>query len=296
VRPYSASKRRVLDRFSALLFVAPVLAATAFFVYVPVVEAVKLSFYSWDGLSPKRYVGLANYRFILEFPEFRRIFVNNLVLVGGVAVWITLPFIAAVVLMNLKGARAVRTIIFIPVLLPPLVVGSMFRIIFSSQGPVNGLLRSVGLGSIALNWLTDSNLVLLSVIVMISWATIGTGVLFYSAGLASIPSSFFEAASIDGANWRQVVWHVVRPLLTPTTYFWALVLTISTVTAFFPWIFGLTNGGPGVASTTIDYRIYTSAIQNAQFGLACALAVVAVLFLWTLIALQFGIRWVMKRL
>jgi ABC-type sugar transport system permease subunit len=106
--------------------------------------------------------------------------------------------------------------------------------------------------------------------------------------LSAISSSYIEAAILDGARWHQLVWHIYRPALRPVTRFWILLLTVGTVTSFFPWIYGLTQGGPGIASTTLDFQVYVSGIQDGRLGLGSAIAVVGILLILVLLAAQFA--------
>jgi raffinose/stachyose/melibiose transport system permease protein len=115
---------------------------------------------------------------------------------------------------------------------------------------------------------------------------LGTGVMLYSAGLSAIPKEQIEAAVVDGAGWWHLVWFIYRPALRPVTRFYVLLLTVTTVTGFFPWIFGLSQGGPGIASTTLDYDVYTAGITGGVWGRASAIAVFSVLLLIVLVLLQ----------
>lgn len=274
-RPPRTRPRRY-DR-SAIGFVLPVLILLTLMVAVPLGKTVYYSLTHYSGLDSPHYIGLENFKQLVSTQSFRRVVRNNVVLLLGLFIWVGLPFYLAVILHGRRRAHLVRTVLFVPVLLPPVVIGNAFRIVLADDGPVNGLLGGLGLGS--LGWLTDDRIVLLSVALVIAWALMGIGVLFYSAGLASIPNARIEAARIDGAAWRHLVRHVYRPALKPVTRFFILLLIISTVTAFFPWIYSLTHGGPGVASYTLDFDIYQSGILAGDYGTASAIAVCSLLFL-----------------
>lgn len=271
---------------SGLLFSAPLLLLVAVFVVIPIVLAVYYSFTKYDGLTDPVWVGLDNYRFLLEGDDFRRILLNNVILVAGIVLWVALPFVLAILIFGSRHATALRALVFVPALLPPIIVGGMFRTLLVDSGPINSSLRSVGLDAFALNWLSDDKLVLLTVILVISWATVGTGVLFYSAGLSAISRSYVEAAVLDGARWHQVVWDIYRPALRPVTRFWTLLLTVATVTALFPWIFALTQGGPGVASTTLDFQVWASGLRDGQLGVGAAVAVIGVALIFIVLLVQ----------
>ena len=267
---------------------APLLAALAVFVVVPLGRAVFYSMTRYDGLTSAEWVGLENFRFLTEWNDFGRILVNNVVLMLGIVLWVLIPFVLSIIIFGHRRAGLVRTVLFLPALLPPIIIGNVFRLILGDGGPLNEGLRAIGLGALAQGWLTDERLVLVSIVFVIAWAFMGSGVLFYSAGLSAISPSYIEAAILDGAGWRQLVWHIYRPALRPVTRFWALLLTVSTVTSFFPWIYGLTQGGPGIASTTLDYQVYVSGIQNGRLGLASAIAVVGIFLIVVLLLAQYA--------
>ena len=276
------SKRRIYG----FAFVLPLLVLQAIFVAYPLGRGVYYSFTAWDGISSPRWIGIGNYTFLIHYGAFHRFILNNLFLAMGIVVWIALPFTLALAIQPLRRANTVRTLLFFPVLLPPIIVGSVFRVLLSDQGPFATVLRKLGLGVLALPWLTDDHLVLAAIVGIIAWATLGTGILFYTAGLAAIPESQIEAARIDGARWRHIVWFIYRPALRPVTRFWMLLLTISALTGFFPWIYSFSQGGPGNASTTLDYAVFTIGIVGNQYGVACAIAVVSIVLIASLVSLQ----------
>lgn len=271
---------------NGLLYCFPLLALVVTFVAWPLVDLVRFSFSKYDGLTPARWIGTANYRFLWNWDDFRRVLFNNAVLALGVVVWVVVPFVLAILVFPMRRANLVRTVLFVPAMLSPIVVGAAFRIVLADDGPVNESLRAIGLDDLAPGWLSSERFVLITVILVICWATMGSGILFFSSGLASISPSYAEAAALDGANFRQTVWHIYRPALRPITRFWTMLLTVSTITGFFPWVYGLTNGGPGVASTTLDYAVYVTLNQGDQLGRGAAIAIVAVALVLVLLAVQ----------
>jgi ABC-type sugar transport system permease subunit len=256
-------------RRDALLFVAPLAILLLVFVYAPMARLVAYSFTEYNGLRPAEWVGLDNFQFLLDWPDFRRAVANTVVLAFGLFVWVGLPFLLAVVLFGRRGSNVVRAILFLPALLPALIVGRSFRLVLAENGPINSALHGIGADALAQPWLSSETWVLPTLIAVIAWATMGTGTLLYSAGLASLSRDYVEA---------------------PVTRFWVLLLTIGTVTSFFPWILGLTQGGPGIASVTIDYQVYRSGVQTSRLGLASAIAVVGVVVIAILLAGQLALR------
>lgn len=252
----------------------------------PIVSLVRYSFTDYGGLADPIWVGLKNYRFLAKWPDFRRIVLNNVVILGGLSIWVSVPFVLSIMLFGGRRANTIRTILFVPAMLSPIIVGNVFRIILADDGPVNSALRTVGLGRLAPGWLSNDKFVLVTLALVICWATMGSGILFYTSGLSAISPSYVEAAQLDGANWRQIVWHIYRPALRPITRFWTLLLIVTTVTGFFPWVYGLTLGGPGVSSTTLDFAVYRTLNQGNQLGRGAAIAVIAVLLVLLVLAGQ----------
>jgi ABC-type sugar transport system permease subunit len=270
------------------LFCLPAVGLLALFVGYPLCRLVYYSLTNYDGLSAPTWFGFGNYRFLIGWPNFHRVLFNNAILVLGVVVWVLIPFIVSVVIFPLRRANAIRAILFIPALLPPIIVGGVFRLLLADDGILNQVLHDLGLGYLALPWLSSPKVVLFTIIGVIAWATLGTGVLLYSTGLSAMSPSYVEAARLDGASWVKMLWYIYRPALRGITRFWALLLTATTVTGFFPWIYGLTQGGPGSSSTTLDYDVYLS-LSSDELGRASAIAVVSILFVVTVILVQRGL-------
>ena len=179
-----ASRRRSGGaRRDALLFVLPLAVLLLVFVYAPMARLGYYAFTEYNGLRPPEWVGLDNFRFLIDWPDFQRAISNTLVLASGLLVWVTLPFLLSVVIFGRRGANLVRAILFLPALLPALIVGRAFRLVLAENGPINAAFHGIGLDALAQPWLSSETWVLPSLIAVIAWATMGTGVLLYSAGL-----------------------------------------------------------------------------------------------------------------
>ncbi len=229
-----AAQRRARGKHHALGFVVPQLALLLLFVFWPLSRIVFYSFTQYDGFSDPEIVGLANFEFLANWQDFHRVLLNNALLIGGLLVWVTVPFLLAIAIFPMPGTAVVRAVLFIPAMLPPIIAGGVFRIVLADTGPVNSTLNAIGLGALAPGWFTHPNFVLVTVVLVIGWATMGSGILFFSTGIAAISPSYIEAALLDGANRWQMIWHIHRPALRPITRFWILLLTVTTVTGFFP--------------------------------------------------------------
>lgn len=263
---------------------APSVLLLAVLVAVPLGRVLWYSFTEYDGLAAPVFVGLDNYRFLWDWPDARRTVLNTVLLACGVVVWVAVPFVLALIIFGRRRADSFRAVLFVPAMLPPIVVGGVFRLLLAEAGPLQTLFDRVGLGALSPPWLSGDPFVIVTVVLVITWAVMGSGILFYSAGLAALPRDYLDAALVDGANWTQLAWHIYRPALRPVTRFWTLLLIVSTVTGFFPWIHGLTRGGPGIASTTMDYQVYLAGIRSSRLGLGSALAVLGIVVIAALVA------------
>jgi multiple sugar transport system permease protein len=266
-------------------YALPVLAVIGFLIVLPTASAVAHSFTNWQPGYPSPWVGLQNYRDLLSSDQFRQILANQAYLLLGVPLWTIAPLVLAALLYeHVPFPGLFRTVYFFPATVSPAVIGILFSFVLAPTGPFNTGLRKVGLGSLASNWLADDRLVKPVVIAVLAWATIGTGVVIFSAAMSAIPPELFEAAALDGGSWWQRFWHITVPSVRRVIELWVVILVITVFVAVFPWIFTLTRGGPGYSSTTIDYDIYQNALGNGYFGTAAAEAVMLLIIVAAVVA------------
>jgi ABC-type sugar transport system permease subunit len=201
---------------------------------------------------------------------FHSILANEGILLLGLPLWVGTPLLIAFLMYDkVPFAGVLRTIFFFPATAAPALIGILFTIILGPQGPVNAGLRLLGWRSPP-DWLVSSGWVKPVLICVLAWATVGTGIVIFSASLTAIPTELFEIAEIDGVGWWGRLRYIALPALRRITELWTVILVITAFTAMFPWVYTLTLGGPGYSSTTIDYDIYQNALTNGYFGLAAA--------------------------
>lgn len=291
--PVPASPRRVppphLWRRSsvrALGFLVPAVAVLLAIRVIPLGEAVWLSFMSWDGFSDPTFVGLDNFAAILRDPGFWAAMRNNGILLLCLPLWILGPLGLAVLLQDrVPGWRILRLAYFLPAVLSPVVVGIYFSVLLRFDGPLNGLLRSLGLDTLVRGWLTDNATALPVTIAIIIWAGFGVGVLLYMAALGNVDPVLYDAAHVDGATTWQRHWHVTLPQVLPVIEFYTVVVMVSVFTVLFPYIYTLTRGGPGYRTMVLDYYVYTAAFTDGRFGYASAVGTVLLLMLMVMVSL-----------
>jgi multiple sugar transport system permease protein len=281
--PEGARRLRSL-RVSAgdLLFLVPIVLLAVVTIVAPSVSVVVHAFTDWQPGYESPWVGLENFRTLFESTYFRQVLVNHAILLLGVPLWVMLPLAMSFLLYKgVRFAGLYRAVFFFPAMASPALIGILFAFLLAPAGPLNSFLRSIGLDTLAADWLADEHLVKPVLIGVLAWATMGMGVVLFSAALTAVPVELFESAEIDGASWWQRLWHVVLPSIRRVVELWTVILIITVFVGIFPWIYTLTKGGPGYASTTLDWDIYQNALTYGFFGNAAAesmvlLAIVAI--------------------
>ncbi|NLT26487.1 MAG: sugar ABC transporter permease [Microbacteriaceae bacterium] len=267
-----AHRGRLRRRETAMAYglLAPMLIGVAAFLLVPIVVLVGLSFMQWDILRPMQWVALDNWTRSLTSPAvWRSIGVTALFVALVVPAQIAVGlWLATMLVRNLPGSTVMRTILVLPWVSAPVVLGIVWRWIFSWDGVLNTMLDE------RIPWLTSAWLALPVVAFVQAWSQVGYVSLFFMAGLGNIPDSVIEAARIDGASERRIFWQVKLPLLKPTMFFVAVTGIIGAFQSF-DLVYSLSpNGGPGGTTDLVAARIYAQAITHSNVGDAAVLAII----------------------
>lgn len=278
-----------LRRWGEHVFLAPVAVIIVVGLLVPTGSVIYHAFTNWQPGYSSPFVGLSNFTNLAKSAAFQQVLKNQAFFLIGLPLWTLLPLVISAMLHERVPAPGVfRTIFFFPATASPALIGVLFSFMLGPAGPLNRLLHDIGLGGVAHDWLVDAGWVKPVIIIVLAWATMGTGVVIFSAALSTVPSELFEAAQVDGASWWQRFAYVVLPSLRPVIQLWVVILVITVFVAIFPWIFTLTRGGPGYSSTTMDYDIYQNALQFGYFGTAAAEAVYLLVIVAVIIGLGAG--------
>jgi raffinose/stachyose/melibiose transport system permease protein len=277
----------------AYLYVLPALAVWAGFALLPLVRGGVLSLYEWDGLGTGTWVGLANYQAVATDPELRGAFAHALVLVFFYAI---IPVILGLVLaatmrraQRLRGLGAYRVVLFLPQIVPMVVVAVAWRQIYAPDGPLNGALRAVGLDGLARPWLGDHTAALPSVGLVGTWVGTGLCMVLFLAGMSRIPQELYEAAKLDGAGPLREFFAITLPSLRGEVAV-ALTLTVIAALKTFDLVYVMTSGGPGTRTAVPSYEVYRRTFVLGEVGASTALAIVltALLFAATVAINRLG--------
>lgn len=272
-------KRKHSDILFFTFFSVPSVLLYIVFLIVPLGLVAWLSLTQWTGAGDIRFIGLENYRFLFSYSDFWIIIRNTAIMVlMNVAIQIPLATILAFVLFRLtKGFRFFRATYFLPSIISATVIGLMFSVLLNSDiGPVNSLLRSVGLNSLALSWLSNPRISIYTVTVVSLWQYIGYHMVLILAGMQSISEEIMESAMIDGANNFQLAVHIVLPQIRPVLEV-SFIFCVTGCLKGFEHAFIMTWGGPGVASTNLALYMYKLAFSSSELGKGASIAVMIVI-------------------
>jgi multiple sugar transport system permease protein len=262
------------DRTLAYLLIAPTIFVLLALSIYPLFYSIKTSLQSESGnWTLQNFVRLVGDQFFLSALGHTLVYA---------VVALTLEFLiglALALLLNaqLRARGLARALLLLPMMLPPVVVGVVWRLMLNSNfGAVNGTLKGFGLNTEALTWTASPKLAMASVIIADVWQWTPFMFLILLAGLQAIPQEPYEAALIDGSNAWQTFRHVTLPLLKPAILI-ALLLRTMDLLRVFDQIFILTEGGPGFATETVSLYIYRTAFRFSNFGYAAAMSFVLLL-------------------
>lgn len=285
--PRKRHSNLIRETRTGILFIIPAMLPLLIFWIFPVLLSVGLSFTKWDMISPEiKWVGLNNYKTLLNNANFFKILKNTFVFsVGATVPNIFLGLMLALVLSKArKGVGLYRTLMFVPYITPMVAASIIWSWIYD---PDTGLLNNIlaVFGASPLKWTGSKDTAMLSVIIVTVWKSVGYTMVFYLEGIRKVPRSLMDAAVVDGANGTQQFLHITLPMIAPTTFFLLIINTIGTMQAY-DQIKVLTQGGPAGATRTLLYYYYTEAFGSFNTGKASAVAVILVIITVALSVLE----------
>ena len=259
------------------LFLAPGIALFLLYVIVPIFQSLLLSLYEWDGIGVKTFIGLGNYRELLEDEFFYISLRNN---VYWLVLFMLAPplglFIAIFLNQSVFGIRLYKSLFFFPFVISQAVVGLVFTWFYDpSNGLMNVVLGWFNLGPIAV--LADEDYVNFGIIAAALWPQVAYCMILYLTGLNNIQPEQIEAARIDNASGFKMLWNVLLPQLRPATFI-AVVVTVVGALRSFDFISIMTQGGPYGSSRVLAFYMYEQALSEYGFRMGYGTAIASVLF------------------
>lgn len=279
-------KKRVREIADYIKFVFPMLVLYILFFIFPLFQTIGYSFTDYNGINPrKEFTGLTNYVDVFQ----DKWFYNSMLFTGKSVILMillanVLGFLLALALnTKIKSRNILRAIVFCPFVFNNVTVGFIWQFLLGRF--MTDLYPLTGWKVFNIGWLSDSSLVLYSVVFVKLWQSIGYFMVIYLAGLQLLPQDPLEAAVLDGCTGIKMIRYMTIPLMKPTAFV-CIFLAITESLNMFPLIMSLTNGGPGHASENISLYIYNEAFKSHRMGYASALAVILTIIMTIIAGLQ----------
>jgi len=292
--PTKAQGLRRKEERQFYLFTSPWVVGVVLFVLGPMLASIVISFTRWDIITAPQWVGLDNYREMVQAdPLFWKCLKVTIVYTSVlVPIQLMVSLLVAVLLnQKVRGLSLFRTIFYLPTVLPIVASSMLWLWILNPSGLLNFFVRLLGLPG--QDWLTNESLALPSIMVMSLWGSFGTGMIIFLAGLQGIPASLYESAEIDGAGaWRKF-FNITLPLLTPVVFFNFVMGVIGTFQVFTQGYL-LTDGKPNNSTLFYVLYLYRNAFEYLNMGYASAMAWVLFIIIMgtTLVILRSSSLWV----
>ncbi|MCZ8515589.1 sugar ABC transporter permease [Paenibacillus filicis] len=283
------------DRNLKWIYTLPALLFVLLMMVFPIAYTVRISFYEWSmsATTPPKWVGLTNYLALFKDERFWHAVSSTFQFTLFAIVLQTVLGVAIAVLLNREfmGKNLVKTLFLLPMVATPVAMGLVWLLIYEpSIGVANLLLKSLGLP--AQLWLASPTQVIPSLVLIDVWEWTPMIALIVMAGLSTLPSDPYEAADVDGATGWQKFAYITLPLLRPTIIV-AVMLRLIDVLKTFDIIYSTTQGGPNLASETLNLYGYVQGFQYFKLGMASSLLVI---FFALVMGLTLLLIWVRKRL
>lgn len=279
-------KKRVREITDYIKFVFPMLVLYILFFIFPLFQTIGYSFTDYNGINPrKEFTGLTNYVDVFQ----DKWFYNSMLFTGKSVILMillanVLGFLLALALnTKIKSRNILRAIVFCPFVFNNVTVGFIWQFLLGRF--MTDLYPLTGWKVFNIGWLSDSSIVLYSVVFVKLWQSIGYFMVIYLAGLQLLPQDPLEAAVLDGCTGIKMIRYITIPLMKPTAFV-CIFLAITESLNMFPLIMSLTNGGPGHASENISLYIYNEAFKSHRMGYASALAVILTIIMTIIAGLQ----------
>lgn len=285
--------RRNQQRLAPWLFLAPGIFMFAVYVIMPIFQSINISFYDWDGLGQREWVGTGNYVELMDDEAFYTSLKNNVIWL--VLYMLAIPmglFVALFLNQTVRGIRIYKSLFFFPFVISQVVVGLVFAWFYD---PTNGLMN-VALGWLGLDpvaVLADERYVTYGIIVAGLWPQTAYCMILYLTGLNAVDPEQIEAARLDNAKGAKMLWYVILPQLRPATFI-AMVVTVIGALRSFDLVSIMTDGGPWGSSRVLAFYMYEQAFSEYGFRMGYGAAIAVVLFLIMMVYIT-GFLWKMYR-
>lgn len=285
------------ESIAGLLFITPAIVHFLAFFLLPIIICIYAGFTNWNILSPRQlFVGIRNYSRLFADIKFQKAIANTAFMLIPIPIYLILALLFAYCChKKILFEKAFRAVYYLPFISSVVALVLIWKWLFNSQyGLINHFLNMIGITGP--DWLGDPFWTKRMIVIMISWKMIGITSIYYIAALKNVPTIYYEAALMDGANERQQFFKITLPLLTPTTFYLLVMGLIGSLQTFVEVQLFTPDGGRGYGVGTIVFYIWQKAFDSSQMGYASAVATVFGLSILILTAVQFKLsgKWVYR--
>jgi putative chitobiose transport system permease protein len=283
-------RQNFINKFSwtPYLFLLPAIIFLGLTSFLPVFQAIYLSFTNYDFIGTPQFIGWQNYIQLWGDRTFWKTLGNTLIyLIFAVPSLIILPLgLAILVNQKLHSIKFFRAIYYFPVIVSVVVAGIAWKWVYAQNGLVNYFLSIISRQSVTIPWLTDPKTAIFAIITVVIWRGVGYYMVIYLAGLQAIPADLYEAAAIDGSDGWQKHFDITIPLMKP---YIILVAVISAIGAMkiFEEVFIMSEGGPANSTKTVVYHLYDKGFTSLEMGYASAIGVFLFVVIFVISILTF---------
>lgn len=286
------------NKRNIILMILPTMLIYILYICMPIFIAVWYSLTNFSGIGVPDFIGISNYKRLIDDPMFWVSFKNTFIILF-VTLFLLIPggFLVAILLNEgIKGSGLLRAINYSPAVIAPIMVGLIWVFILDPQiGLLNYLFEAVGLGNWKVEWIGGKNLTPYSISMVQFWQSLGYIATIFLAGLTLIPDELYEAARIDGASKFQQILHVTVPMLNQT-FKTTLILSITLIFKIFETVIQLTNGGPNHLSEVMVTYMYNITFKSGEYGYGMSIAVASLLVTFLAIILIFALINIVQRI
>jgi len=277
------SRTKVIRTVTAYLFLLPLLSLFSIFVLYSLGNSFFISLHEWDGISSIKWVGLANYKKALVDPYVYSALIKTVIwtcifTLGSVGIGLLM---ATLLYKGVKGEAIFKAIFYLPMIFSFPAIGLVWTWSYAPEGPLNQVLKSIGLGVLARPWLADPSTALVAASIPAIWAHTGFCMVMFLAGFRGVPTELLEVAELEGLSSWQRFRHIILPLSRGATNV-VLLFTIMLGLKVFDIILTMTMGGPYRTTEVLAYLVYKTIFSYWKFGYGTTIA-------WILFALVFSL-------
>jgi len=271
-----------------LAFAAPALLVLAVIFAIPIVQTAGFSLTDWrGGVRDANFIGLENFARAFSDERFLTALWHNAVLLVVVPIEVLLgAFLASMLRERIHGWRVYRFLVMVPWIISITIAGYVWVFFLSPGGIVNGVLGAVGLGHLTRPWLAQPAFALPAVMLVLVWRDTGFAALLFYSRLLGVEDSIYEASALDGAKrWRRLIF-IELPLLAGAIRLFVVLMSIWLFSFVFNYVYVMTGGGPGYASTVVELEIFRNAFRLSQMGYGAAISVILLVITLPVLILQ----------